>query len=237
MASLQDEQKELEQYKVSVEKEQEILANQAAAAEKAKQLAQAQKSELEQLAKQKAEQQQTKRSSGAAKSSGGSSSSNGGSSSSAGSSPSVSAPDSSSTPSKTGSGLSYPVSAGITSGYGHRWGELHAGIDFGVPIGTPVRTAAPGVVIQTNTDGQPGMSGYGNVVLVSHYINGTSYTTLYAHLDSINVSQGQTVSAGQVIGSSGNTGQSTGPHLHFEVHRGGWNAAKSNSIDPLSMLN
>ncbi|NAP01412.1 peptidoglycan DD-metalloendopeptidase family protein, partial [Halomonas sp. MG34] len=67
-------------------------------------------------------------------------------------------------------------------------------------------------------------------------LNGKTYTTLYAHLRSISVSAGQTVSQGQNIGQTGNSGGSTGPHLHFEVHEGGWNAAKSNSVNPMKFF-
>ncbi len=64
--------------------------------------------------------------------------------------------------------------------------------------------------------------------MVSHYINGKSYTTLYAHLSSISVSSGQKVSQGQKIGAVGSTGDSTGPHLHFEIHNGGY----GNPVNP-----
>ena len=68
--------------------------------------------------------------------------------------------------------------------------------------------------------------------MISHSINGQTYTTVYAHLNSRSVGNMQTVSKGQVIGYMGNTGDSFGQHLHFELHRGGWNAAKSNAINP-----
>src|SRR5699024_2672952 len=133
--------------------------------------------------------------------------------------------------------FTHPVSNGVTSEYGQRWGKLHAGIDYGSPVGTSVKSAASGVVISTHTEYDGTMNGYGNAILISHSINGESYTTLYAHLSSISVSAGQTVSGGQTIGASGNTGSSTGPHLHFEIHKGGWNASKSNSVNPLNYLN
>src|SRR5690625_6912565 len=66
------------------------------------------------------------------------------------------------------------------------------------------------------------------VVIISHSINGKSYTTLYAHLNSQSVSVGQSVSQGQEIAKSGNTGASTGPHLHFEIHQGGY----GNPVNP-----
>ena len=121
----------------------------------------------------------------------------------------------------------------MTSGYGMRnhpvYGtpRLHAGVDFAVGIGTPLRAPADGVVSTARF-----MGGFGNVIMISHYINGQSYTTVSAHLSSINVSPGQAVSEGQVIGATGNTGTSTGPHLHFEVHIGGY----GNPVNPLPYL-
>ncbi|MDY0393223.1 M23 family metallopeptidase [Virgibacillus halophilus] len=130
--------------------------------------------------------------------------------------------------------LSYPVNAPITSGYEARWGTFHYGIDFGVPVGTPIHAAASGVVFMTSTENDGMMNGYGNVVLVTHVINGKTYTTLYAHLNSIDVSEGQTVSRGQVIAHSGNTGESTGPHMHFEVHNGNW--SYHGAVNPMPYL-
>ena len=94
-----------------------------------------------------------------------------------------------------------------------RWGRLHAGLDFGVPVGTPVRAVADGVVARCSYD--PG--GYGHYVKVRH-ADGT--LSLYGHLSRVLVDGGR-VRAGDVIARSGNTGHSTGPHLHFEMRRGG----------------
>ncbi len=89
----------------------------------------------------------------------------------------------------------------------------HNGIDFGGPVGTPIYAAAGGtVIISKNDDGWNG--GYGNYVVIKHN-NGAQ--TLYAHLDKVGVSYGESVSQGSQIGTMGNTGKSTGPHLHFEV--------------------
>lgn len=149
----------------------------------------------------------------------------------------ASTPSYGSVPATGGNGLfSWPAQGRLSSGYGHRWGTLHAGLDIANSIGTPVKAAAPGVVISTNTPNDGKMNGYGNVVLIAHSMNGTTYTTLYAHMNSMSVSAGDHVDTGDQIGEIGNTGQSTGPHLHFEVHRGGWNAAKSNSLDPATVL-
>ncbi len=86
------------------------------------------------------------------------------------------------------------------------------GVDIAAPLGTPVVASAGGTVIIARSSGWNG--GYGLYVVISHS-NGTQ--TLYAHLSSVNVSVGDSVSKGQVIGKVGNTGKSTGPHLHFEV--------------------
>ncbi len=88
--------------------------------------------------------------------------------------------------------------------------RYHNGIDYATGVGTPVIAAANGVVIATST-GWSG--GYGNQIVVSH---GNGVATRYAHLNSVKVSSGQTVVQGQLIGYSGNSGNSTGPHLHFE---------------------
>jgi len=110
-------------------------------------------------------------------------------------------------------GLIWPVRGVLSSPFGMRWGRLHAGIDISVPIGTPIHAAKAGTVIFS---GQ--MSGYGGVVVIDH---GGGFSTLYAHQSRPASSEGQAVSQGQVIGYSGNTGHSTGPHLHFETRVNG----------------
>lgn len=137
----------------------------------------------------------------------------------------------SSSPSVNKGGFIWPAAGVVTSGYGSRWGRLHAGIDIAKKGTVPVYAAAGGTVIRAYYS-----SSYGNVVFISHNINGQVYTTVYAHLSSLGVSSGQRVSQGQFIGYMGNTGRSYGQHLHFEVHRGPWNNSKSNSINPLSVL-
>lgn len=115
--------------------------------------------------------------------------------------------------------LSAPVNAPITSNFGWRihpiYGtrRLHAGTDFGVDEGTPVHAADGGVVVEAGW-----VSGYGYTVIIDH---GNGMSTLYAHNSDVAVSPGQTVSKGQVVSYSGNTGGSTGPHLHFEVRING----------------
>ncbi|OKI68963.1 M23 family metallopeptidase [Micromonospora sp. CB01531] len=115
--------------------------------------------------------------------------------------------------------------ATITSCYGPRWGTLHAGIDFAMPAGTPIHAATAGTVVKAGDAGD----GYGNSVFIDHH-NG--YLTHYGHQSQLIVSVGDKVSAGQVIGYEGATGDATGPHLHFEVHQG----AMWNQIDPAPFL-
>ena len=126
-------------------------------------------------------------------------------------------------PIRQGSGsLIWPASGAVSSGFGMRWGRLHAGIDIPLGIGTGIRAADGGSVSIAGV-----MGGYGNYVCIQH---GGALSTCYAHLSSIGVSVGQSVSQGQVIGASGNTGNSTGPHLHFETRVNG------NPVDPLGYL-
>ena len=99
------------------------------------------------------------------------------------------------------------------------------GVDFGAPVGTTVKAALSGEVILAKKDGAYN-GGYGNYIVIKHS-NGTQ--TLYAHLSSVSVAVGESVSTGEVIGKSGNTGRSTGPHLHFEV-RGATNPFGKNKV-------
>ncbi len=102
-----------------------------------------------------------------------------------------------------------PIVGPITSGFGQRGRNLHAGIDFGAPIGTPVYAASSGSVIAAGA-----ASGFGQWVKLRHPRN---ITTVYGHISRWTVTLGQAVQAGQLIAYSGNEGRSTGPHLHFEV--------------------
>lgn len=112
-----------------------------------------------------------------------------------------------------------PVPGAITSGFGYRVhpisgvSKLHTGVDFGASCGTPIHAAGAGVVIAAGWEG-----GYGNAVIIDH---GGGIATLYGHQSAIAVGAGQSVSAGQTIGSVGSTGYSTGCHLHFEVRVNG----------------
>ena len=115
--------------------------------------------------------------------------------------------------------------ARLTSGFGPRWGTLHAGIDLAAPMMTPEYAVMDGIVLEAGP-----ASGFGNAVYIQHE-NGD--VTVYGHMEQILVSAGQVVTAGQTIALLGNRGQSTGPHLHFEVHVGGIDGTK---IDPIPWL-
>ena len=110
----------------------------------------------------------------------------------------------------SGAGLIWPVpGASMTSGFGYRWGRLHAGIDLAAPTGTPIHAAKSGDVIFAGW-----MDGYGNAVIIDH---GGGLSTLYGHQSRLGTSEGQRVSQGETIGYVGSTGHSTGPHCHFET--------------------
>jgi murein DD-endopeptidase MepM/ murein hydrolase activator NlpD len=115
--------------------------------------------------------------------------------------------------------------AHISSTFGYRWGTLHAGIDFAAPLGTPEYAAMDGVVIRAGA-----ASGFGLAVYIQH---ADGDVTVYGHMQEILVQEGQAVKAGDTIALLGNRGQSTGPHLHFEVHLGGIDGEK---VDPLPWL-
>ena len=106
-----------------------------------------------------------------------------------------------------------PTSGRVSSCYGGRWGTMHYGVDIAAPVGTPVYAPQDGRVLQSGP-----ASGFGLAVYVEHD-DGT--ISLYGHVNQSFVSAGQLVSAGEQIAEVGNRGQSTGPHLHFEVHTGG----------------
>jgi murein DD-endopeptidase MepM/ murein hydrolase activator NlpD len=127
-------------------------------------------------------------------------------------------------PIKQGSGqLIWPVNGPVTGVFGEqRPGHIHAGIDIAVPEGTPIRAADSGTVALMGWVG-----GYGNYTCVQHT---ASMSTCYGHQSRFATSQGASVSQGQVIGYSGNTGNSTGPHLHFEVRING------TPVNPLGYL-
>jgi hypothetical protein len=119
--------------------------------------------------------------------------------------------------------LSWPLDAEVGDGFGPRGDRFHAGIDLPVPAGTPVAAAAAGVVIWASWR----EGGFGNEVVVDH---GSGVTTRYDHLSRIDVAVGRSVKTGERLGLVGTTGQSTGPHLHFEVR------VRGAAVDPLPAL-
>ncbi|MGA3600074.1 murein hydrolase activator EnvC family protein [Lysinibacillus agricola] len=128
-----------------------------------------------------------------------------------------------------------PTNGRLTSPYGWRnigaGPEFHYGVDLANSTGTPIWAAADGVVSYAAP-----LSSYGNAVIITHSIDGQIYATVYAHLNSINVSVGAEVSQGQQIATMGSTGRSTGPHLHFEVHNGPWQGQSVGSVNPLKYI-
>ena len=119
-------------------------------------------------------------------------------------------------------GFIWPVDGVVVSGFGMRWGRMHEGIDISASSGTPIRAAAAGTVIHAGW-----LGGYGNLVVVDH---GVGLATAYAHASVIVVVVGQQVSQGETVSLVGSTGNSSGPHLHFEVRVNG------DAVDPLFYL-
>ncbi|MDA8584662.1 DUF5930 domain-containing protein [Rhodobacteraceae bacterium] len=111
--------------------------------------------------------------------------------------------------------FSFPVKGSYrsTSGFGPRWGRKHEGHDWAGSRGTAIHATADGIVVHAGRQG-----GYGNLIKIKHEFG---FETRYAHLSKIRVSVGQRVSRGELIGDMGNTGRSTGTHLHYEVRLGG----------------
>ncbi|PIC81833.1 peptidase M23 [Sporosarcina sp. P1] len=127
-----------------------------------------------------------------------------------------------------------PTTGRFSSGFGWRIHPIskvkkqHRGMDISAPTGTPVVAAGDGVVSYAGS-----MDGLGNVVMITHSMKGQILTTVYAHLSTIGTSSGQSVDKGQLIGAVGSTGNSTGPHLHFEVHVGNFSATGPSAVNPL----
>ena len=129
-------------------------------------------------------------------------------------------------PIRKGNGsMIYPINAPLSSPFGPRWGRLHAGIDLSAAEGTPIRAADGGKVVLMQGTGASG--GYGNYTCVQHT---ATMSTCYAHQSRFGTSTGANVSQGQVIGYVGNTGNSFGAHLHFEVRING------SPVNPLNYL-
>lgn len=121
-----------------------------------------------------------------------------------------------------------PASGRLSQGWGPASGangySFHNALDIAGPVGTPIYAAQTGTVLRAGWGGA-----YGNHVMIAHVINGQVWTTVYAHMSSVSVSAGQRVSQGQNLGGMGSTGNSTGSHLHFEIHRGGYSYSSSSA--------
>ncbi|PIC62684.1 peptidase M23 [Sporosarcina sp. P13] len=127
-----------------------------------------------------------------------------------------------------------PAKGRYSSGFGWRIHPIthvkkqHRGMDISAPTGTPVVAAGDGVVSYAGS-----MSGFGNVIMITHSMKDQILTTVYAHLSTIGTSSGAHVGKGELIGAVGSTGLSTGPHLHFEVHVGNFSATGPSAVNPL----
>lgn len=120
----------------------------------------------------------------------------------------------------------FPIrGARLTSSFGPRWGTTHTGIDLAAPMLTPEYAAVDGVVLRAGS-----ASGFGLAVYI---LTGDGDVMVYGHMEEITVEVGQYVDAGETVALVGNRGQSTGPHLHFEVHQGGVGGTR---VDPMEWL-
>lgn len=130
-----------------------------------------------------------------------------------------------------------PAAGSFTSSFGWRTHPIHGdqrqhrGIDIANATGTPIVAAADGVVSSAGP-----MGGLGNAVFITHSIDGQMYTSVYGHMSSIQATVGQSVKKGDRIGAMGSTGSSTAPHLHFEVHVGGFTASGPSAVNPLRFI-
>lgn len=120
----------------------------------------------------------------------------------------------------------------LTSGPGMRWGRMHKGQDFAAPVGTPMYAMADGTVKEAGFVG----FGFENWIIIDHKIDGKKYSTVYGHmpLNTIKVKKGQKITAGTEIAGVGQEGNSTGPHLHFEIWQNGYPGGKF--IDPMAFM-
>ncbi len=130
-----------------------------------------------------------------------------------------------------------PAEGRLSQGFGAASGQFgytfHNGLDIAAKTGTPIYAAEAGKVTKVSASGP-----YGNHVQIEHNVDGQTWTTVYAHMHKVNVKLGQTVRQGEAIGQIGTTGNSSGPHLHFEIHKGNYNFSASsagNAIDPMKV--
>ncbi|MGF9944171.1 peptidoglycan DD-metalloendopeptidase family protein [Priestia megaterium] len=136
-------------------------------------------------------------------------------------------------PPVTSGSFTRPAKGLVTSHFGYRetFGRGHYGIDIGKRgESVPVVAAASGKVIRAYHS-----SSFGNAVFIRHNVEGQTWVTVYAHLESYSVSSGQSINKGQQLGYIGNTGRSFGAHLHFELHKGDWKG-KSSAVNPESYI-
>src|SRR5699024_6867810 len=136
-----------------------------------------------------------------------------------------------------GSDWTTPAQGRLSSHFGyrthpiHKVKKLHRGTDIANATGTRIVASKSGVVTEARS-----LGGYGNVVVITHNVKGKRMTTLYAHMSKIGVKKGDYVSQGQEIGKMGSTGNSTGPHLHFEVHNGNFSYNDNTVENPLKYV-
>ena len=229
LAELQEKEHDAHADILSYEEEQKILADQQAALAQSIAL---EKKRIEEEKKRKEEEERRKREEN---NNNGGNNDNGG-----GDLPAISDRE-----------FTRPTTGYISSGFGYRWGSFHYGVDIANSKGTPVVASGDGYVYSVRTgcpdvagksSGHPDRrcgGGFGNRVFILHTfeVNGEiyRYTTIYAHLSAVLVSDGQWVKKGQVIGKMGNTGDSYGNHLHFEVHPGGY-GGHSTARNPLDYV-
>ncbi|MGO1912039.1 MAG: M23 family metallopeptidase, partial [Corynebacterium sp.] len=118
-----------------------------------------------------------------------------------------------------GGGWMRPGPGPVTSRFGPRWGGSHSGIDLAMPIGTPLRAPFDGRVLRSGMNTLAGRTGIGLMMALAN-----GYGSYFGHLSRVFAADGQSFKRGQILALSGNTGRSTGPHLHFEVNRGNFQA-------------
>ncbi|WP_026692609.1 murein hydrolase activator EnvC family protein [Peribacillus kribbensis] len=203
MKELQEQEHETSLHKMDLKEEEELLAAQSAAVQKAIDLEKSRLAELEAARKRAAEEEMKGFSAGSAP-----------------------------RPIISRGTFTTPANGILSSNFGQRGSERHMGVDIAnAGANVPVVAAADGVVSRSYLS-----SSYGNVIFITHSIDGKIYTTVYAHLKERLAGTGQVVAKGQQLGIMGNTGQSTGQHLHFELHNGQWNAGKTNAVNPIGIV-
>ncbi|WP_409294870.1 murein hydrolase activator EnvC family protein [Peribacillus sp. SCS-26] len=205
---LRKQEQETHSHKMDLKEEEELLTAQAAAIQQAITLEKKRLAELEAARKRAAEEAAMASVSGTAVS------------------------GTAVRPSISSGTFTTPASGILSSNFGPRSGGRHMGVDIANSgSNVTVVSAADGVVSKSYLS-----SSYGNVIFVTHSIKGKVYTTVYAHLKARYAGTGQVVAKGQQIGVMGNTGESRGQHLHFELHQGPWNQNKTNALNPIGIV-